>query len=296
MKIADVAKLSALDRFLYWMKERHQIYLRRKHGKQRPWTDDEVLQSYFFTNSYRETDKVTAWFREHVRDPLKDMGAVVFATIAFRWFNYIPTGALLQHYGLLTQGWDLARAVKCLTSAKEDGVQIFTGAFNISNSGSTKSKINRVCEDYIQPVWEDNVRLVGRLTIRTADEGKLTMQEVHGMLMQYPGLGGSGFMAAQVVADLRYTWVLRDAPDWWSWCSPGPGSRRGLNILLERPVESPIKAAEWNTEIAKLCAVVKARGTMPPMCAQDLQNCLCEFFKYERARQGGGSKRKYRGM
>jgi hypothetical protein len=50
MKIERVAKLSPESRFLYWIKERHAIYLRREAGEEKPWTDDEMLQRYFFTN------------------------------------------------------------------------------------------------------------------------------------------------------------------------------------------------------------------------------------------------------
>lgn len=93
-----------LAKFLYWISERHQIYLHRhtlnKPGLQpvkntqgkfptpkskqsldtallptgeysysspKPWTKDLVLQSNFFCNAFRELDKTTQWFRENVR-------------------------------------------------------------------------------------------------------------------------------------------------------------------------------------------------------------------------------------
>ena len=59
MKVSLVRKLSPTEQFLYWFKERHQIYLKRQRGEPPPWTDDEVLQSYYFTNPYREHDKTT---------------------------------------------------------------------------------------------------------------------------------------------------------------------------------------------------------------------------------------------
>ncbi len=92
MLTTDVLKLTPTDRFLYWVRERHAITLRREAGAAKPWTDDEVLQNYFFTSPYRERDKTTTWFRTHVRDPLRDDPAVILATTIFRWFNHIPTG------------------------------------------------------------------------------------------------------------------------------------------------------------------------------------------------------------
>ena len=43
MKIKEVKRLKPVDRLIYWIRERHNIYLRRKAGKPKPWTDDEIL-------------------------------------------------------------------------------------------------------------------------------------------------------------------------------------------------------------------------------------------------------------
>lgn len=290
MIISEVIKLSPLDRFLYWIGERNQIYRNKTLNREKPWTNDEILQSQFFTNITRERDKVTVWFRENVRDPLKNSPDVVFATIAFRWFNYIPTGEMLIRPSLkqgMLVNWNLKHAINRLLNL--DG-QVFTGAFNISNSGSTKPKINRVCEDYIQPVWED----IGNLVEHLLDCKTLT--SAHKIISSYPGLGGSGFMAAQVICDLAYTYVLERAEDWHEWSSPGPGSKRGLNRLLERSVDAPSpKGAAWHKEITKLRTLVNKRLNMG-LHARDIQNCLCEYDKYVRVLMNEGrSKRTYNG-
>jgi hypothetical protein len=289
MRLEEVAKLSPIKRLAYWIQERHNIYLRRKSGKNFPWTDDEVLRTYFFTNPFRENDKVTKWFREWIRDPLKDHPAVVLATIAFRWFNLPATGAaLMDERRNLWVDWDCAEVVRILTERKAAGHHVFTGAFNISSSGSKKAKVNRVCEDYLQPVWEDIANLYDGLS-------GANLRDAHALLSRYPGLGGSGFMAAQVVCDLKYTHVLDKAKDWRTWCSPGPGSKKGLNIILGRDPEGPAPK-NFLEEMNKLReSLAKLMPRFPLMHTQDVQNCCCEFFKYERARQGGGSKRRYKG-
>jgi hypothetical protein len=73
MNLDDVKKLSPLDRLCYFVRERHNIYLRRKAGKPKPWTEDPILQRNYFCNVYRELDKTTVCF---------------FATIS------LPTGIL----------------------------------------------------------------------------------------------------------------------------------------------------------------------------------------------------------
>jgi hypothetical protein len=297
MLIEEVGKLPPIERFLYWIKERHKIYVKRQKGLPPPWTDDEILQSYFFTNCYRENDKVTMWFRENVRGPLQDKREVVFATICFRWFNYIPTGEiLLGEVGKpeddLLIFWDLKEAIRRLEAQRDKGEKVFTGAFNISNSGSRKPKINRVCEDYIQPVWEDLDRLKRRLDSYM----HLSMECAHSVLMSYPGLRGSGFMAYEIVCDLRYTWVLRDAPDKLTWSNPGPGAKRGLNRLLGRPLDAPVK--DWPQQSQKILATCQKRlgRTMPPFEMREVEHSLCEWDKFERARlQDGHLKRRYNG-
>jgi hypothetical protein len=304
-----VARLSPLDRLLYWIKERHQIYLRRRAGKSKPWTDDRVLQENFFTNPYRENDKVTAWFRRHVRGPMQDDPGVMFATIAFRWFNYIPTGEILlggdhmqgwhadyRRDNLLTH-WSCALAITRLKALANERGKLFTGAFNISNGGSTKSKLDRVCEDYVEPAWCQRERLVSQLS-----EPGMTMQNAHAILGQLPGMGGSGFMAYEVVCDLRYTYLLRNASDCCTWSNPGPGAKRGLNRLLGRDLGYSCR--DYPQESLKLLRAVTNRlgGSMPPFEMREIEHSLCEFFKYEMAvdqlMKGGseyGLKRRYNG-
>ena len=301
MNIEEVADKDPFHRFVYWIKERHKIYLKKERvvpitfNAKKPWTDDEVLQSYFFTNPYRENDKVTAWFRNSIRDPLKAGDQVVFATIAFRWFNYIPTGEFLNRYKYFTK-WNTDTVCKLLMARRAKGEKVFTGAFTISPAGSTLPKIERVCYDFINPVWEDRVRLVGALKECT------TLQDALEQLQQYPGLGGGGFMAGQVIADLKHTRMLRNASDWASWCILGPGAIRGLNRLLGRPTKGP-KPTDWQGQMLKLQArtnrllrVQPAKTNGGILCMQGIQHCLCEYDKYERARLGEGHmKRKYNG-
>lgn len=298
MQLEEVKKLSPLDRLLYWVREREAIRLAKEAGKPRPWSDDPIFQTTYFTNVHREDDKVTRWYAANIREPLKDDPRVVFATIAFRWFNWPDTGEILMGAGH-TRGnfllnWDTPMVVRALTNLKKlvPGAQIFTGAFNISNSGSTKPKINRVCEDYIQPVWEHRNLLYSRIM-----EGPRTLEWAHKILMHdCPGLGGTGFMAAQVIADLKYTKFLKEAKDWWTWCCLGPGSKRGLNILLGRPVDAPMPK-DWRGHLERLRNTINSR--LPEkwhLHAQDTQNVLCEYSKYTRILLGDGrSKRTYNG-
>jgi hypothetical protein len=108
------------------------------------------------------------------------------------------------------------------------------------------------------------------------------------------GLEGFGsFMAAQVVADLKNAAFhpLAKAPDFWTFVAMGPGSKRGLNRLLGRHIHTAMSPLAFQGYMEDLADEVPAM-----IHAQDLQNCLCEFDKYQRVLTGEGrSKRKYAG-
>jgi hypothetical protein len=65
------------------------------------------------------------------------------------------------------------------------------------------------------------------------------------------------------------------------------------------PVDYNWKGKEWGEALLILKEAVDplaAKAGIPPIHAQDLQNCLCEFDKYERVRLGEGRPRsKYQG-
>lgn len=297
MKTTQVSKLTSIERFHYWIEERHSVFLKKQASKPMPWTDDNILSSYYFCNPYRENDKTTVWVREHIREPLERNAGVAFAVIAFRWFNLISTGEVLTGYypddhglGLLVD-WNPKKVIKLLIGIQKQKVKVFTGAFNISAGGTAKPKVNHVVEDYLQPVWKNKDTIVE--TLLEAE----TLQEAFEHLQTYPGLAGSGFMAAQVIADLKHTYLLEDKPDVDTWCSLGPGGNRGLNRILGREVNAH-KTKEWQSQIENVRCLTQAKlSHLPPLDAQDIQNCLCESDKYTRALfNEGHMKRRYKGV
>lgn len=294
MKIEQVKQLTPVERFLYWIRERHQIYLRRKIGKPKPWTDDEILQRYFFTNPYRENDRVTVWFREYIREPLRNDPRVLFATVAFRWFNLPETGEILHRLGLLT-AWDSREVLEALRPLRDRGVKIFTGAYMI-NSPAGEPKLEAIVRR-IDNVWKDAEHLS-----KVGWDSETTMQGVHETLTQYDGMGG--FMAYEVVCDLRYTYLLENAPDKLTWCNPGPGCIRGLYRLGEdtwsskgNNSTSPPRPRDWLERMRKLRKVCQCRlKSMPLFEMREVEHSLCEWDKYERALWGDGRlKRTYLG-
>jgi hypothetical protein len=290
MKIDDVKAMKPLDRFLYWIFERHQIHLRRRAGRPAPWTDDEVLQCVFFTNPFRENDKTTVWFRENVRDPLRNDPQVLMATIIFRWFNYIPTGLLLLRHGLF-EAWDQSQAAELLLRRWDDGRgQVFTGAYMIvAGSGPRGCKIPNVCH----AITRVNAQADRLLNVVSRD---CRLEALCHELSRFRYLGP--FMAYEIACDLRYTYLLENATDAYTWSNPGPGAKRGLNRLLGRYVHVPVSQALWQQHSLRLLGEVKKLKLKdaPEVDMRTVEHSLCEFWKMERALWGlGRLKRGYDG-
>jgi hypothetical protein len=248
------------------------------------------------------------WFRENIRDPLRDQAEVLFATIAFRWFNLPATAEHMMdcrlskrasdfgHFGLFTH-WNRDRAVELLTRLWDNGKnKVFTGAYMIkAGNGPRGCKIGQVC-DALELVWQQREQLLADILANPSAGQPATMQNAHWWIKRCRFLGG--FMSYEVVCDLRYTYILENAPDKLTWSNMGPGAQRGLNRILGRDKNLRISKAEWLKESFKLLTLAQDKlSDLPPLEAREIEHSLCEFDKYERARLGDGRlKRKYPGV
>ena len=270
-----------------FMRERHAIYQRRMQGKPKPWTKDKILQQYRFCNIYRELDTVTQWIGKNWRLPHRNDPNLWFAMCVARLVNWPDT---LQALGYPVP-WSLKHFLETMRERSEGG-KAWGGAYIVSTNGNEMEKADYIGSRVLGPLWKDCEKISKAYEIVDWLEG------FHYVLQQYVGLGS--FLAAQVVADCKYVEPLRSTSDWHTWAASGPGSRRGLNRVCEFPTDDGWQEKCWLQHLQVLHKniepLVKKAG-MPRLHAQDLQNCLCEFDKYERTRLGEGRPRsKYPGI
>jgi hypothetical protein len=272
--------------FLYWIKERESIRFKKEAGEPKPWTKNAILQKFKFCNVHREDDTVSKWIAEEWIKPFDPHPNMWFAMIVARLFNWPPTLEEICFPQLtfpeLKEKW--RRNLKGLRD--EQGAKIFTGAYLVSTNGISMDKIDYVLDRVLTPIWEKGwspTEVEGAW-----NRGPLTLEEYWKHLRKFDGLGS--FMAGQVVADLKFTSELKDAPDWMTWAPLGPGSIRGLNRFFGRDVNASLKQEEGLKEMKILQELIFEHLEMK-LAVHNVQNCCCEYDKYLRVKNGEGRPR-----
>lgn len=280
-----------VERFHVFVKERERIRVARAAGKPAPWTADPILRAYRFTNVHREDDRVTIWIRKCIREPFAKHANLWLMLAIARQINWPDTLAelMVSADGSWPVGdYNPRRLRAAMLRRQRRGDKLYTGAYMIN---AQYGKETQLADDKayftayltIRPLWQarEQVRL-GALSG--------TLAEAHAWLTQFRGWGD--FLAAQVIADLKHTRFLKHALDWRDWAVLGPGSTRGLRRLFGKRVRRDLKREFDPAEaIALLRRLRYTDEVLRPLCLQDLQNCLCEFDKYERVRLGQGRPR-----
>jgi hypothetical protein len=283
MKLDTVRKLTPLERWQYWIKEREAIRQLKGAGFSQPWTDDEILQQYRFCNVRRMDDKVSQWLLNNWYLKFYNHPNMLVACAIARHFNLPDALRPITHL-VFTDSYGPERIKQAMRDRKARGNTIFNGAYMVRGIG-TADKTEMVIDKVVQPLI-DNPPKVDRNSMQNTVEALL------------PYWGFSLFMAGQVAADWRWA-VSCSMRDRKRWAPMGPGSKRGMNRLKERPINFPLHQDQFLTELQWLIGV--GNQYLPPRItdrleAIDWQNTLCEFDKYSRALLGEGRpKQKYQG-
>jgi hypothetical protein len=315
--------------FFEFMRERYTIHLKRARGEKYPWTSDEFLQFYSFTNIHREMDRTTVWFRENIRDRTP-VDQVLLATVVFRWFNRIVTGQTLFQQTYMTsmvgqnsnmtpweflmENWDdvsgRMRAMEVFETSirnRQGSGPYVTGAYIIKTKPGidklggvlesleefvrVERKLNRLDRDGYLLVSNVNWYNATQRILEEPPE-KRSLQRVWAYLKQFDHIGD--FMAYEIVCDLRYTPLLDKAQDIKTWANPGPGAMRGLNRIHGRPLNSKVSKQKANDEMVDLLHVAlddEWPSDWTTLEMREIEHSLCEYDKYLRVYYGEGRPR-----
>lgn len=268
----------------YWRfaAERQAIFFRRLQGQSNPWTQDDILLTYKFTNAYRASDRVSQYLiRKVIYEGSQEPEEVFFRTILFKLFNKIETWELLLHEaGELTwKDYRFAQLDTILTNAMDRKQTIYSAAY-IMPSGSRKlgsTKKHRSHLQLLESMMNDEV------PNRIAD--CRFMRDAFELLLSYPMIGD--FLAYQYVTDLNYSELTNFTE--MEFVVPGPGALDGISKCFKSLGglnESDIIKLVTDRQEAEFERLGLDFQSLwgRPLQLIDCQNLFCEISKYARVR------------
>lgn len=275
------AKGTAVTAFVKFIvaRERHRTAKEAGRMVDRP---DPIISQYRFCNVRRNDDRVTKWIHEMFFQKWRDDPHLWFALVVARLFNNEEALTAIFPYILPFSPIKMMRALHARANA---GQKNFNAAYIVSTAGVAMDKVDYVIDRILIPAWER------RKGVSASIQQRGELEFVHQTLMELNGL--ASFMAAQVVADLKYAHPARWS-DFHSFAASGPGSKRGLNRVWGRDKDAPMTELAFRQGLMLLRDAVNMRlAWTETITAQDIQNCLCEMDKYERARTGEGRPKQH---
>lgn len=178
----------------YWKfaEERQNIFFRRMFGE-RPWTDDEILGKYKFTNAYRASDRVSQYLIRNViyTDEKFSPEDTCFRILLFKMFNKIETWEYLEQSleFVSYSSYCYEEYERLLTQRLMDGQKIFSAAY-IMPSGKSSFGYSKKHQNNLK-LLEFMMR--SKLSVKIA--GAKTLEEVYKILLSFPMIGS--FLAFQ---------------------------------------------------------------------------------------------------
>ena len=264
----------------YWRLavERQRIFFKRLRGEPPPWTSDEVLSTFRFTNAYRASDRVSQYLIRHVIYGIEvSPEDTVFRILLFKLFNRIDTWQHLERaFGEIRyQDFSVKRFSKALARRAGEG-GVYSAAYIMPPPGTFG--FERKYENHLALL---NHMMRDRLSARLARARSL--RETYEALASYPGLGR--FLAYQYAIDLNYSELIDFSES--EFVVAGPGAKKGI-----RKCFGPSRHRQDEAVIAAVCdrqerefdtrALQFENLWGRPLQWIDCQNLFCEIDKYSR--------------
>lgn len=280
------------QRFYWFMNERETIRQKRLNGERWPWTEDLVLRKYSFTNVMREYDRVSIWIGLHLTARYAHSPHLWQILAVARQINWPPSLEQIsaQLDIIARKGLDEHRLVSMreeLDAYQKAGNKVYTGAYMIHADSDMRTASWWLSKNHYV-IGMVIGQLIGHTPPRTS------LQDFTLWMMQFESWGG--FMSYEVACDLRWAegW-LDEAPDIYTWANPGPGAKRGLNRIFDRPLKSSAADQHFVREMKLLldsAIFYEWSVEFPrPLEMRDIEHSLCEFDKWLRATNGEGKPR-----
>ncbi|MEO8147951.1 MAG: nucleotide kinase domain-containing protein [Bacteroidia bacterium] len=266
----------------YWKfaAERQNIFFNRFNNEKYPWTDDEILGKYKFTNVYRATDRVSQYLIKNIiYKGSQKPEEVFFRLILFKIFNRISTWEYLESkLGQISfKDYSFKRYDKLLSGKLEHKIPIYSAAYIMASGRSTFGYERK---------HQNHLRLIEKM-IKEKVPQKLqhlkSMSDAYDLLHSYPTIGD--FLAYQYVTDINYSTLTNFSEI--EFVIAGPGAKDGIlkcfkdfggysfeDIIRFMADKQEIEFERLNLDFQNLWG--------RKLQLIDCQNVFCEVDKYSR--------------
>jgi hypothetical protein len=262
-------------RFAY---ERQEIFYRRLAGAPPPWSDDDILRMFRFTNVYRASDRASQYLIRHViYEGPQTIEEIFFRVFLFKIFNRIETWEYIAAH---TQcpSWatfDFGQYDRLLRGRMNRGERIYSGAYIVPppDLGKRRKHSNHLL--LLAMMMQD--RLPARLAAAHS------LREAFELLRAYPSLGD--FLAFQFSIDLNYGPFLNFSE--MDHVVVGPGAHSGIRKAFTDT--AGLNDEDVTRAVAEFASREFAKRDLPfrllwgrSLQLIDCQNLFCEVDKYSR--------------
>lgn len=285
----DVSSVCTWPGYLYFVYEREAMRLAKAHNRPGALTEDPILLKYRFTNIRRKHDRASQWVIKHLIEPNSNRDDLWFTLLIARLVNWPPTlQALLDGCVIpcTPKDFNAERFSAVLEDRKAEGVKVYGAAYMVyptmMNPGGVKSE--SIAKYIIGDAVERSASIDKAVWFCDSPSVSVTVDALRECF------GVSTFIAGQVAADLTYDpGHLGHAVDLHTYAPLGPGSQRGLNLLLNLPMHHSWKQFDFNSALIQANTQIQTDLGIPDLTLHDVQNTMCEFSKYAKAVLGLGT-------
>ncbi len=291
-----------LKLWLYFVIQRYKIHLRKDFYKQeRPWTKDELLNLYSFTNVRRIEDTVTKFTLKNIcLNPALNLKQKVLNLIWFRIFNKPQT---FNMFNFPIKQQDLNCSFQQVVEKYQKMINMKTlsrGAYMTSGSVKRHTQHQKQFITNMMPfymIWQFNkTQNIERFLVSKPNQA-------FDILLNIRGLGQ--FLAYQVYIDLSYCPQTIFTQNDFVYL--GDGAIKGVNYVCPKlnKLEKMqfIKYVQtnldqwlryfYNTSLFQLMQDLKPQDRN--LTLSNIQNCFCQFSKYKSISLGKMGRVRYYG-
>ena len=269
----------------YWefAAKRQEVFFNRIQERPFPWTEDEIIQKYKFTNAYRAADRVSQYLIKNVIYSKENYSPedMCFRILFFKLFNKIETWEYVKNVlgDISYSTYNYATYDQILMNKIKNNERIYSAAY-IMPSGKSSFGFEKKHQNNLKLL---EYMMESGLPLKIARASSL--KELYNVLVSYPTLGS--FLAFQFAVDINYS-ELCDFSE-MSFVVAGPGARNGIKKCFGDfkgyEYEDIIRfvAERQEEEFEKRGLIFKSLYGRRLQLV-DCQNIFCETDKYARVK------------